>query len=964
MSRYSKDIIQSVKDAASLEDIVRERVDLRRQGRSYIGDCPLCNKKKLSLNPTKGVVKCWPCDMSATHAIAFLMNFYELDFAEAISQLAERYNIPISSSTSTPPDEISFRDAQLQASGIQLTTARYTSATVDKGFNLVLAGNDMVLHYLGLHGEDIMYTSKTRKKDQLYYRVRYRIPAHHKDKNGKPIRYASPYGAKSELWIPDVIITKCKDKTPIPTLVICEGEKKATKLCQEGIDAVGVSGIHNFDPGRMTLIFEELIRICLVERVVFLLDADWEDLSIHKSQSVDSRPRSFASAVTRFRNYFYEYAISDIYIKIYFGYHKARSAQLKGIDDFLVRKLLGKESELKASLDKAIVDREGKSTHLQLHDITSYHDYKIRDLWHLNNRQDFLAHHKDALSEIEGKFRHGRIDHRWNPDTMEFEIAQQIMPSEEYWFFEEIRKRKVCRLRHTGARNFLRSRDFYKALIPGQPMRFVHVDNKIISEIDETYIRDYVLDFTESLNQPDVLEMLLASERAFMNNKLKDMYPVDFKPLGTEKDAQLLVFNNTAVRVTESGIDLLPLGSLGGYIWKDEVIDYALEYKSQLLTIKEANGALTFETYDAKRLMSCQLFRFLLNTSNFHWRKDKMSPEDEADHMQHLTAKMIAIGYVLHNYEDLSATKAIVCMDGIESEVGQNEGGTGKSIFSTMFEHLMPTNVIDAQGKDLTSDAFLFDGIDERTRVVVLDDCRVNLDFKYFYSKIARGLMVNPKGTKKFFSGIKKWIFSTNHSLGGSDNSTRRRQYLLAFSDYYNQDRSPIDDFGCVMFREWGAEQWNLMFNLFFCCVQAYLKYGFQYGIPEENVRKRYLRKEITEEFLEWAIDYFGTPEDPRQHHVNHKIGRSEVHEAFYSVCSAITKRYNSPRHFKRRLYHYCDYAGFKYNIRHDLSYRIKSGSEEYYVVADKDCPEKPPKLLDVILDKSHKSFSDEKTPF
>lgn len=984
MSYIPPDIIDKIHDAANMEDIIRDHVDLRKSGSSLEGHCPDCQdtskkKRSFSFSPAKQVAKCFKCEKSASSAVNFLTTFLDMSFPDALRELAHRYGITIPQSSAKPKKSESFRDQQLTASGIDLNTKRYTSGSVNRAFE-VKGGQDMIIHYRTLDGDTLTFANKNRKgKIQPYVRVRHKIPSHHPDKNGKAIRYASPTGSGSQLFIPDVIIDAYADSAAIDTLTICEGEKKATKLCQHGVYAVGISGIHNFDPTEMTHVFSDLLERCQVKHVVFLLDTDWKDISIKEDVNVETRPRSFASAVIKFRHYFYAYLKDDINLKILFGHHQ--SDIHKGIDDYA--HTMVKPQDLAPALKDSVYNADGLSDHFRLYNITSANDYKIKDFWHLNNKADFLQHYQSDLKEVDTRFLHGSIYMRWDDEQDEFVIDQELMPHEQFWKLEANSRNKMQhKISFAGCRNFLKSRGIFKVLVPGQSLRFVKKENNILEEVDDQYIRDYAIELAESLNMPDVYELLLSSDRAFSSTKLRDMYPVDFKPIGSDKNHQVLVFNNTAVRITKDSIKQVPLASLGGCAWKDEIIDRSLEFDEPLFQLVEENGALALDIPEKHQqtLMESHIFRFLFNTSNFHWRKQFTKKKDangkyrrlssppayteaeQADHMQHLTSKLIAIGSILHNYEDLSNTKAIVCMDGVESEVGKNEGGTGKSIFSTMFEFILNSFIIDAQDKRLTDDGFLFDGIDERTRVVVLDDCRVNLNFKWFYSKITRGLYVNPKGQKKFFAGIKKWIFNTNHSLGGMDNSTRRRQYTLAFSDWYGDHRSPVDDFDCMLFREWDAKQWNLLFNVFFCSLQGFLKYRFKYGVPDENIRKRQLRQNIGEEVLEWCLDYFGTSEKPNNKHINIKIGRTEINEELYSAHPHI-KKYITPRYVKERIYYFCDYAGFKYNQRHDKKHRIKSGAEEFIVVADDHCPDNPPKIADVNTGKENNP-NEAPTPF
>ena len=85
-------------------------------------------------------------------------------------------------------------------------------------------------------------------------------------------------------------------------------------------------------------------------------------------------------------------------------------------------------------------------------------------------------------------------------------------------------------------------------------------------------------------------------------------------------------------------------------------------------------------------------------------------------------------------------------------------------------------------------------------------------------------------------------------------------QWIIAFSDYYNDNFSPLDDFGQLFFDEWDFEQWNLFWNLLATCVQLYLKHGYV-ASPGERIEIRKLRQEMTEEFLSWAEEYFSDPE-------------------------------------------------------------------------------------------------------
>ena len=236
------------------------------------------------------------------------------------------------------------------------------------------------------------------------------------------------------------MIRSYKQGTIIETLYICEGEKKADKMCLEGLPAVGIMGIHNFAmSGEMPGQFELLIKRCGVVNVVFLLDSDWQDISVKDGKPVDQRPRLFFKAVLKFHDYFYAYHHSGIELRLYLGHGK--DPVHKGIDDLLVYGLKGKEKELVEDLEKARQDREGEGQYVNVYDITEMSNYRLKEFWHLHSQPAFINHHKEKLKELR-EFQIGNLRRRYNVDTDEFELAQKLLPHEQYWKKQELEDSK------------------------------------------------------------------------------------------------------------------------------------------------------------------------------------------------------------------------------------------------------------------------------------------------------------------------------------------------------------------------------------------------------------------------------------------------------------------------------------------------------------------------------------------
>ena len=446
-------IAQKIKDAAKLYDTAADYVQLKKSGISHVGVCPKCGGKKLTITDTtnKTIWKCFTCDIGGDNAVSFLMKTQDMEFPVALRVLADRYHIPIEEEgekkkVKKRDAKMKFRDLQLRESGIpnkaqvywfssgaetKYEMDRYQSASVDKAMNVTPDGDDMVLHYLDLEGKPVIYKAEGSRSRSLV-RVRWANPSLHTDKNGRPIKYKSPYGSGSHLWFPMRILEAYKKFETVKTLYITEGEKKADKMCLHGMMTVGVMGISNFaNGGEMPYQFELLIKRCSIKQVVFVLDADWQELSTKDpSRSVDSRPNIFYKAVLRFRDYFYAYHISGIDLKIFFAYGK--DIVHKGMDDLLVYGLKKKEDELANDFIVAMAEREGKGKYVNCHNITQMSSYQMKKFWNLESKPKFLEHHKDYLRTLK-EFKFGQLKYRWEPQSASFEMIDKIRPHEQYW---------------------------------------------------------------------------------------------------------------------------------------------------------------------------------------------------------------------------------------------------------------------------------------------------------------------------------------------------------------------------------------------------------------------------------------------------------------------------------------------------------------------------------------------------
>lgn len=93
--RSADDIVERVREATNIIDVVSQYVQLRKRGRNFLGLCPFHNEKTPSFNvlEDKGIFKCFGCGQ-AGDVFSFLMKMEGLSFPEAIEKLAGAANIP------------------------------------------------------------------------------------------------------------------------------------------------------------------------------------------------------------------------------------------------------------------------------------------------------------------------------------------------------------------------------------------------------------------------------------------------------------------------------------------------------------------------------------------------------------------------------------------------------------------------------------------------------------------------------------------------------------------------------------------------------------------------------------------------------------------------------------------------------------------------------------------------------
>ena len=1047
--------VQKIKDLARIEDFVSGAKKAYGNDKVFV-KCPACdyvNEKKkqgLIIDNKKDVAKCFKCQQGYGGAIDFIMKTENLNYPEALRQIAKEKGIFIEetvseekpkkkkTTTATPKKAVpvsrkkktetvpaatskktdkahqikSFCDLQLEESGLTYddirietkdddNTARFVSSfikgTRDQYGQIVEhRGDDVLIKYFDLEGRPVMYKPEKSNNLRHLIRVRWQNPAAHIGRDGSPIKYQSPSGSGSHVYIPERIRQLYKQARPIDRLFIQEGEKKAEKACKHGIHSLGIMGINNLgSKNRLPDEVQLVIQRCQVKEVVFLLDADWINLSeeLKNGQAVDNRPRQFFAAVRNYKDYLRTLANLGHPVEIYFGHIKYDAAtKEKGIDDLLTGSLKEKEDTLKADFDYAINEKSGTGQFIQVHKITMLPDSKIADFWMLNDAEQFAKFHKKRLEGLK-EFKLKGYLRRFN-ESGKLEMAQQLLPEEEFWDEETKEDRqgnlkKTLSFNYVNAMVFLQNRGFWRYQMRSGEKVLLKVEGRVLNVIDHTEVKDFVKDFCREIKRNDVLNMLMRGGPQYLGPEKLTNLDLNYPTIERAKvDKQCLFFKDKIWEITAEGVKEINYGQFPEFIWTEKVIKHKVSAIPNFLEVTQLNDEVRGNLKDkledvengeffidySKQSEKSHFLQFLINTSHFQWRKMKhiekgeISLQDMFLNSRHLVNKLTLIGYLLHDYKDDNELKAAIAMDGKISEVGASNGRSGKSLVGVAISKLIPQVIIDGKNKKLDDDNFRYHEVTEKTKNVFFDDVRANFDFESLFQVITGGMTVNQKSGLRFSlrkEETPKILVTTNHAINGSGSSFQDRQAFMVFSDFYNDHHKPVNDFGVAFFSEWDSEQWNLFFNLMAYCLVMYFRSkqnGWsgtkRLGIvppPMEDVEKRKLRQTMGENYLTWADAFFDWDDNLKMGNLNKEHIRKELYDSFMNE-NPQERKYTTPSKFKEKTVAFCIYKGYDLNptkrTEQGLDYHEykrrqpqrsfigephKTGGKEYFTIANND---------------------------
>jgi hypothetical protein len=384
--------------------------------------------------------------------------------------------------------------------------------------------------------------------------------------------------------------------------------------------------------------------------------------------------------------------------------------------------------------------------------------------------------------------------------------------------FWEKSDKGTIKIVHILFKTFLEDNGFYKFNPEGSKNYvFVKVTNNLIDHTSEKEIKDFILNYVIELDDMTIYNYFADQTRFFREDFLTLLSTIDIYFIEDSNSTSYLYYRNCAVKITKEGLEPIDYMDLGGYVWKEHIID--------------------------------RKFKICENTEcDYKTFIRRICADDEA----RVKTMESTIGFLMHGYKNLSYCPAVILNDEVISD--NPEGGTGKGLFMNAINQMKKLVVID--GKQFAFEkSFPYQLVSADTQVLCFDDVKKHFDFERLFSVVTEGLTLEKKNKDAIkipFSRSPKIAITTNYAIKGSGNSFARRKWELELHQHYNKNFTPIDEFKKHFFADWDDNEWCQFDNYMTYCLQLFLNDGLVKS-KFVNLKTRQLSSDTSHDFIEWC---------------------------------------------------------------------------------------------------------------
>jgi len=434
---------------------------------------------------------------------------------------------------------------------------------------------------------------------------------------------------------------------------------------------------------------------------------------------------------------------------------------------------------------------------------------------------------EERINQIRAKLRRGVSkkeiryqlqDSNLDSDTIDAVLNKVENENSKMTFWTKNDK-GVIKIEHILFKQFLEDSGFYKFCPEGsRNYVFVKVTNNLIDHTSEKEIKDFILTHLLELDDYSIYNYFADNTRFFKDDFLTMLSTIEIYFIADNKDSAYLYYKNCAVKITKNNILTIDYLDLGGYVWKDHVID-------RNFTLCPVTG-------------NCDFKKFISNING---------ADQSRIHSMEST-----MGFLMHGYKNLSFCPAVILNDEVISD--NPEGGTGKGLIMNALSKMKKLVVID--GKSFAFErSFAYQLVSADTQILCFDDVKKHFDFERLFSVVTEGLTLEKKNKDAIkipFAKSPKIAITTNYAIKGAGNSFARRKWELELHQYYSKEFTPLDEFGKLMFGDWNDGDWCEFDNYMIGCLKSYLKTGLV-KTTFVNLKIRQLSAETCHEFIEWC---------------------------------------------------------------------------------------------------------------
>lgn len=423
---------------------------------------------------------------------------------------------------------------------------------------------------------------------------------------------------------------------------------------------------------------------------------------------------------------------------------------------------------------EAIVNSAYKNTH-EFNTLTLIDDNKIYEAERLL---------KKGVSKAKREFKKEGLNEDEIEDIIDFDFE------DDFLIFWDTNKNGSISLNDYKFKLFLENRGYYKVQLNEKEFTFVKVYNNIINEINETNIKDFILNYVQEIDIA-VYNFFAKSTTKFTENYLNQLATKKLAMVRDTPNESYLFFLNKVAKVTKDNIEFIDYINIGGFVWEDNIIK------------RDFNITKTKSDFE----------QFILNVSN----QDKKRKE----------IIECAMGYLLTTHKKQDEGLSVILYD--ETLNDNPSGRTGKTLVSDAISELR--KLVTLNGKEFDNKGnFPYDTISLDDNVICFDDMERTFKYETLFSIVTGNLTLKKKFQQPIvipFERSPKLLFTSNYILSGVGDSHEDRKLEIELFRHYSKNYKPITEFGKLFFSdEWTKDEWNSFYNYMVKNIQKYLTKG------------------------------------------------------------------------------------------------------------------------------------------